>query len=52
MKMLGLTSLQQLEMLKHMRNFHLDDQSAILEKVTAFMLLKPTRDIDDMDLQR
>uniref|UniRef100_A0A5B7A3S6 Uncharacterized protein n=1 Tax=Davidia involucrata TaxID=16924 RepID=A0A5B7A3S6_DAVIN len=24
---------QQLEMLKHMRNFHLDDQSAILEKL-------------------
>ncbi|KAL0330735.1 UNVERIFIED_CONTAM: hypothetical protein Sangu_1619000 [Sesamum angustifolium] len=24
---------QQLEMLKHMRNFHLDDQSAILEKI-------------------
>lgn len=25
--------LQQLEMLKYMRKFHLDDQSAILEKV-------------------
>ncbi|GFQ08237.1 hypothetical protein PHJA_002967700 [Phtheirospermum japonicum] len=24
---------QQLEMLKHMRNFHLDDQSAIIEKI-------------------
>lgn len=30
---LGLHFLQQLEMLKYMRNFHLDDQLAILEKV-------------------
>ncbi|CAI9780591.1 unnamed protein product [Fraxinus pennsylvanica] len=28
---------QQLEMLKYMRNFHLDDQSAILEKVSQQM---------------
>lgn len=30
--------LQQLEMLKHMRKFHLDDQSAILEKVNACVI--------------
>lgn len=29
----ALKYLQQLEMLKHMRKFHLDDQSAILDKV-------------------
>lgn len=38
-------------MLKHMRSFPLDDQSAILEKVTAFSLIKLPQDIDDMDLQ-
>ena len=31
--------LQQLEMLKHMRKFHLDDQSVILEKVPACLCL-------------
>lgn len=33
--------MQQLEMLKHMRKFHLDDQSVILEKVPAYVCLFP-----------
>lgn len=35
--MLFLFLFQQLEMLKYMRKFHLEDQSAILEKVYACM---------------
>jgi len=33
---------QQLEMLKHMRKFNLDDQSAILEKVTTSFQITST----------
>ena len=33
---------QQLEMLKHLRKFHLDDQSEILEKVHLFLYLLTT----------
>lgn len=38
MRGIGCNLLQQLEMMKYMRKFHVDDQSTILEKVLSLSL--------------